>query len=86
MTVLGILEHDAVLESLYDRFEDELYVAKYVDDLTILERVEKGISVEEESDGNNIRHTFKPLKSQNALEKIIEQLTLKSMKINASKT
>ena len=39
-SILGIMDHNAVLENLDDGL-DEIYIAKYVDDITLIETVKE---------------------------------------------
>ena len=56
-SVLGILDHNAVLESLDDDIFNT-YIAKYLDDMTLVESVPKDIDVEEDCTGNIPLHTI----------------------------
>ena len=84
-SVLGTLDHNVVLEDLDDGLLD-LYIAKYVDDIALLESVSKETPVEEDLTGSRIKHTIHPPKSQAALETIKNRAEQKSMLINTKKT
>ena len=66
-SVLGILDHNAVLESLDDNLLG-IYVAKYVDDITMIETIPKDYPyqlTEEEAISKQVIH---PEHTQNALD------------------
>ena len=84
-SVLGILDHNAVIESLDDNIQN-IHIAKYVDDITMLDVVDKEVAIEEDNTGVCLKHTFNPPNSQLALQTIVTRATEKSMKINTSKT
>ena len=83
-SVLGTLDHNVVLEDLDDGLLD-LYIAKYVDDIALLESVSKETPVEEDLTGSRIKHTIHPPKSQAALETIKNRAEQKSMLINTKR-
>ena len=62
-SVLGVLDHNAVLESLDDDLLD-IYVAKYIDDITVVEAVPKDIDF---TYSDLEEHIFHPQQSQVAL-------------------
>ena len=83
-SVLGILDHNAVLESLDDNLLD-IYIAKYVDDITLIEAVPKSVATDIDIQTTKPTHTFLPPKSQYALETIAYNATKKNMVINKKK-
>ena len=83
-SLLGILDHNAVLESLDDELLG-IYIAKYVDDITILESVPNDVPVTEDSSGSRPVHSFIPPNSQIALDTIATRAKNKKMQINKKK-
>ena len=65
----SVLGHNAVLESLDDNLL-RIYTAKYVDDITIVEALDKDIPYDEDSSGNKPRRTVHPTNTQIALDTI----------------
>ena len=84
-SVLGIIDHNAVLESLDDNLLD-IYIAKYVDDITLIEAIPKYVTTDIDNQTDKPTHTFLPPKSQYALDTIANNATKKSMVINKKKT
>ena len=85
-SVLGVLDHNAVLEDLDDEMLD-IYTAKYIDDLTMVETIEKSIPYLLATDDlSNVLHRFVPPQSQAALHEIVRKATVKDLKINDEKT
>ena len=80
-SVLGVLDHNAVLESLDDEVLN-IYIAKYIDDITLVESVPKAIPWVDDGD----HHLIHPPATQAAFNEIVRRANEKSMKINASKT
>ena len=73
------------MESLDDNLL-QIYVAKYVDDLTLVESVHKDIAYVETDSGAKPTHTIHPPNTQIALDTIAERAKNKHMQINTSKT
>ena len=84
-SVLGVLDHNVVLNNLDDDLLD-VYVAKYIDDMTIIDTVNQTVRTEIDSTGNRQRHTAYPPATQNAFNKISENTSIKGLRINAEKT
>ena len=84
-SVLGVLDHNVVLNNLDDDLL-EIYVAKYVDDMTLIDVVPN--SVPTDIDTNNTRplHTIYPQRSQDSFNSIVHKAEQKGLKINDSKT
>ena len=80
-SLLGILDHNAVLESLDDDLLG-IHIAKYVDDITIIEPVSKDIAVKEDLSNSRPLHTFQPPHAQIALDTIATRAKDKKMQIN----
>ena len=85
-SVLGVLDHNAVLEALdYDISDQEIY--KYVDDLTLDEAVDKAIPCLTETDPSGVEtHVFKPPKTQENFNKLNNACDERGLKINNNKT
>ena len=77
-SILGIMDHNAVLENLDDSL-DEIYKAKYVDDITLIETVK-------ENRNKTNTHTFTPPETQRAINTISNWAVQKQMKLNTNKT
>ena len=80
-SVLGVLDHNAVLENLDDDILD-VYVAKYIHDITIVEQLPKDIPYIEQTDHQLVH----PPRTQSAFNTTLARAESKSMKINANKT
>ena len=86
-SVLGVLDHNVVLNDLDKDLTDEgIYSAKYVDDLTLIEKVDCNVPTVIDSDSNRNLHSFNPELTQEAFDSICENSTAKGLKINESKT
>ena len=83
-SVLGVLDHYAVLESLDDISNQDIY--KFVDDLTLDKVVDKSVSclVEKETKGMQT-HIFKLLKTQENFVKLNNACDERGLKINDKK-
>ena len=64
-SVLGVLDHNVVLNNLDDNLLD-VYVAKYVDDMTIIETVPNSVPTALDTANNRPINSFTPVKSQAA--------------------
>lgn len=64
----------------------ELYVAKYVDDLTLIETVKRNVPTTVNNTGDKTVHVFNPPISQSALTTIASRAEEKMMKLNQDKT
>ena len=58
-SVLGVLDHNVVLNNLDDSTL-EVYVAKYVDDMTIIDTVDNSVRTEIDSTSSRPVHTIYP--------------------------
>ena len=75
-SVLGVLDHNIVLN---DNFDDDLlsvYVAKYVDDMTLIDVADNTVITDIDSSGNRPLHTIYPDKTQAAFAVSYTHLTL----------
>ena len=79
-SVLGILDHNAVLESLDDNLLD-VHVTEHVDDITMVEPIPKNKRVEEDLTGSKPIHVFQPEKSQVALDTVARRAQKKACKL-----
>ena len=59
-SVLGVLDHNVVLDDLDNEVDDNIYVAKYVDDLTMIETVNGDIKTEISLEPSKPHHKFEP--------------------------
>ena len=84
-SVLGVLDHNAVLESLDEDITDQ-DVYKYVDDLTLDEAVDKDVECLIESSHEYETHIFKPKKTQESFDKLSAACQDRGLKINDKKT
>ena len=85
-SVLGVLDHNAVLESLDDNISNQ-DIYKYVDDLTLDEAIEKTVPCLIEKDSNGVEtHVFKPQKTQENFNKLSNACDDRGLKINDKKT
>ena len=84
-SVLGVLDHNAVMESV-DGELVETDVFKYVDDLTLLETIDKEIPSMIDSTNERPTHSFKPPKVQEGFDKLSEMCKSRGLKINEQKT
>ena len=84
-SVLGVLDHHAVLDGLDDGIGD-LYVAKYVDDIMLVETVDRGVKYDKDLTKNKELHTFNPPTSQSAQTAIATKANEKHLKLNIGKT
>ena len=63
-----------------------MYVAKYVDDLTLIETVPTSVETSIDSSPNRPHHTIKPKVTQESFNKIKNAAEQRGLKINDSKT
>ena len=80
-SVLGVMDHNVVLNNLDDDLLD-IYVAKYVDDMTVIDIVDHNVKTDIKSEGSRPLHTLHPPHTQNAFRKISEKASRKGLKIN----
>ena len=83
-SVLGVLDHNAVLE-----FEDEVIeqdVYKYIDDLTLAEAIPQDTDSIIDSTGGIQTHYFRPQKTQESFNEPYEACKMRNLKINEKKT
>ena len=78
-------DHNAVLESLDDDVLG-IYVAKYVDDITIVEAIPRDIAVEEEQGEEKTTYHIHPPQTQIAMDTIASRARHKKMLMNKNKT
>ena len=84
-SVLGVMDHNAVLEYIDEEIEDQKFY-KYIDDLTLEEKIEKDIRTLVDNDSEPPTHYFKPPRTQETLEAISEKCNELGLKINEKKT
>ena len=84
-SVLGVLDHNVVLNNLDD---DHLgiYEAKYIDDMTLVDVAPNDIPTDIDNTGNRPHHTIYPQRSQLAFNSISIKAEAKGLKINDEKT
>ena len=80
-SVLGVLDHNVVLNNVDDDVLD-VYIAKYVDDMTLIDTVKQSVKTDIDTSGNKPLHTIHPLATQNAFNNISRKATNKGLKIN----
>ena len=84
-SVLGVMDHNAVLEGLNDNIEQAMF--KYVDDLTMIEPIDPSVPclIETEQNGQTT-HIFRPSVTQESFDSLTEQCQERGLKINDKKT
>ena len=80
-SVLGVLDHNIILNNLDDNVL-EVYVAKYIDNMTIVDTVGNEVRTEIDSSGNRKLHTIYPPETQQAFTSILNRSADKGLKIN----
>ena len=85
-SVLGVLDHNVVLNDLDKDLPDSIYLAKYVDDLTLVETVSNTVTTSIDNSGNRQLHSIKPADSQQAFNMIKRRAEAKGLEINSKKT
>ena len=73
-SVLGVLDHNVVLNSLDDEVDPTTHVTKYVDDMTLIETVPADVETEVNAEGNRPLYIIKP----RAIKQSFEQIKRKS--------
>ena len=71
-SILGVMDHNAVLESIEEHCAFNLTAEKYVDDLTVVEEIPKETPCMTESDGEIVMTRAK--KTERAVEIIKEKI------------
>ena len=66
--------------------DSQLYIAKYVDDLTIIDTADMSTPTEVDGSGNRPMHTIYPQDTQKAFDDIRKKTEEKELKINEKKT
>ena len=81
-SLLGVLDHNAVLESIDDIFRQP--ASKYMDDMTLGERTEKDEPsvVDFDDEKGRERLTFHQRQTQKSIEQLEEQCEIKGLKLN----
>ena len=84
-SVLGVLDHNAVMEGVDDDFVSTSH--KYVDDLTTTEKIGPGTlrRVDEEEDGTTVL-SYHAIELQMNLESLMETCQTDGLKVNENKT
>ena len=83
-SVLGVLDHNTVLEYIDEEIDQEVY--KYIDDLTLAEAIPQGVESIIDNTGGIQTHYFRPLTTQDSFNKIYEACNDRKLKINEKKT
>ena len=85
-SLLGVLDHNAVLESMDDDFFQQ--ANKYVDDMTLDERTDKSAPavVDFDDTQGKERYTFRAIKTQRTLQKLDDKCEIKGFCLNEKKT
>ena len=79
-SVLGVLDHNVCLNDLDEELtEDNPYIAKYVDDLTIIDTVDNDTRTEVDNTDKKPLHTIYPQKTQEAFDKIKKRTEEKNL-------
>ena len=84
-SVLGVIDHNVVLNNLDDNILD-IYIAKYVDDMALIDIVDNEVQTTVDNTANRPLHTFQPPKTQAAFNQISRKANSKGLKINEDKT
>ena len=84
-SVLGVLDRNVVLNDLDEDLPD-IYSAKYVDDLTLIDTVEVEVQCMIDQTPKKTLHTFSPPNTVSSFEKIKQKANSKGLKINEKKT
>ena len=79
-SVLGVLDHNAVLESIDEDINQDVY--KYVDDLTLSEAVPQSVESIVDNEGPAQTHYFRPEKTQESFDRLYEACEVRGLKIN----
>ena len=85
-SVFGVLDHNVVLNNLDDEVDPTTHVAKYVDDMTLIETVPAEVETEVNVEGNRPLHIIKPKTIKQSFMKIKIKSESKGLKINEGKT
>ena len=83
-SVLGVMDHNAMLEFINDDVDQDMY--KYIDDLTLKEAISRDVPYLIDSSGDRDRHTFKAENTQKSFDVLSEKCALTNLKINDKKT
>ena len=68
--MLGVLDHNAVLNDLDKGSDKELYIAKYIDDMTLIDAIPTETPFTSDNTGNRILQTLRPERSETAFNNI----------------
>ena len=82
-SVLGVMDHNAVLEFINDDIEQNMY--KYIDDLTLEEIISKEVDYISEWHEGKEGHLFRAGLTQKTFEELSEKCDLTGLKINDKK-
>ena len=85
-SVLGVLDHNVCLNDLDRDIPEETYVAKYVDDLTIIDTAPNTVPTQVDSTGTRPLHINHSNKTQESFDSIKRTSEEKGLKINELKT
>ena len=82
-SVLGVLDHNAVIEFIDDNVEQGIY--KYIDDLTLSEEIPQSIDSIIDNTGGEQTHYFRPLKTQDSFDRLYEACHDRGLQVNEKK-
>ena len=83
-SVLGVLDHNAVVEYINDEIDQDVY--KYIDNLTLAEAIPQNIDSIIDNTGGIQTHYFRPPTTQDSFEKLYDACKERKLKINEKKT
>ena len=83
-SVLGVLDHNVVLDDLDDNVNDSVYIAKYVDDMTMIETVKNTVPTTINTENIRPLHCFEPQLSSESFSAIKRSAENEGLKINDS--
>ena len=69
-SVLGVLDHNVVLNDFDDSIDDEIYIAKYIDDMTMIDPIPVSTPHTIDTSGNRNTHLLTPHRSEKAFNTI----------------
>ena len=83
-SILGVLDHNAVIEHVDEDFPEEVETQKYVDDMTIIESIPK--NADYYMDEAYEKRRYRAENTEKAISSLKKTCEEKNLKINASKT
>ena len=85
-SVLGVLDHNVVLNDLDQGLNKDIYIAKYIDDMTMVDTIPLGTPHTVNSEGTKQLVTLYPTRPEKAFNKICKSAEKRGLKINSQKT